>query len=92
MSDNRITIEFPYDHPDRGSVNVEASFTIQPKDIHGESDWDYNGFQDLDYLAVFQKGQQIFVDIPDDVLYHHLRDKLRDLEISGCYSKENGEI
>lgn len=90
---HRIEIDFSYDHPKVGRVVVEALYTIQEADRNSrDSDWDYNGFKELEYYAVFLAGKQIYVDIPDDVLYHHLRNKLRDLEISGCYSQEKGEI
>lgn len=90
---SKVELEFTYDHPIAGVVSVEALYEVQPPDFYSrESDWDYNGFQDLEYYAVFQKGQQIFVDIPDDVLYHNLRLKLRDAEISGCFSQEKGEF
>ena len=90
---SKVELEFTYDHPTAGVVNVEALYEVQPPDFYSrESDWDYNGFQDLEYYAVFQKGKQIFVDIPDDVLYHNLRLKLRDAEISGCFSQEKGEF
>ncbi|QGZ16350.1 hypothetical protein Hena1_02000 [Erwinia phage Hena1] len=89
----RVELDFPYDHPEAGVVTVEAIYTVQAPDRAAkDSDWDYNGFQDMEYYAVFQNGKQICVDIPDDVLYHELRNKLRDVEISGCYSQERGEI
>lgn len=88
-----VELDFDYDHEEVGSVTVEALYTVQAPDRSSkDSDWDYNGFQDLEYYAVFQNGKQIYVDIPDDVLYHELRDKLRNVEISGCYSLERGEI
>lgn len=85
----RAEIEFAYKHPLVGAVDVEALFTVQSPDYsEKDSDVDYNGFQELEYIAVFQGGQQIFVDIPDNVLYHHLRDYLRNLEIEGCFHSE----
>lgn len=85
----RAEIEFEYKHPKAGDVVVEALFTIQEPDRYAvDSDVDYNGFQDLEHFAVFQGGQQIFVDIGDDVLYHHLREYLRNLEIEGCFTTE----
>ena len=90
---NKVELEFQYEHPTVGTVCVEALYTVQKPDHYSrESDWDYNGFQDLEYYAVFQKGIQVIVDIPDDVLYHELRNKLRDSEISGCFSQEKGEF
>lgn len=86
-----VDIEFEYDHEGCGLVVVEALFSVQKPDFFSkESDWDYNGFQELEYYAVFKDGKQIYLDIPDDVLYHHLREYLRDLEINGCYNREEG--
>ncbi|WAK43507.1 hypothetical protein [Cronobacter phage EspYZU12] len=86
---NRVEIDFEYDHPEKGRVTVEAVYAVQKPDFYSkESDWDYNGFQDLEYCAVFQNNEQIYVDIPDDVLYHHLREYLRDAEIEGCFERE----
>lgn len=85
----RVEIEFEYDHPDHGSVVVEALYTVQKPDFYSkESDWDYNGFQELEYYAVFKSTTQIYVDIPNDVLYHHLREHLRNAEIEGCFERE----
>lgn len=89
----RVEIDFSYNHPIAGMVIVEALYTVQDPDYkERDSDWDYNGFKDLEYYAVFHKGKQVFIDIPEDVLYHHLREKLRNIEISGCFSEERGEI
>lgn len=88
-----VEIEFSYDHPTAGSVTVEALYSVIEADHNSrESDVDYNGFQDLEYYAVFSGDEQVYVDIPDDVLYHNLRLKLRDAEISGCFSQEKGEF
>ena len=82
-------IEFEYDHPKSGMVCVEALYSVQPPDSNAvDSDVDYNGFQDLEYYAVFKNNRQIYIDIPDDVLYHHLREYLRNLEIEGCFLTE----
>lgn len=86
---NKVEIEFEYDHPDHGIVVVEALYTVQKPDFYSkESDWDYNGFQDLEHYSVFKGGKQIYVDIPDDVLYHHLREQLRNVEVAGCFERE----
>lgn len=87
----RVEIEFEYDHPEHGVVVVEALYTVQKPDFYSkESDWDYNGFQELEHCAVFKGNEQVFVDIPDEVLYHHLRDQLRDAEVVGCFEREEG--
>lgn len=84
-----VEIEFSYDHPTAGSVTVEALYSVMEADHNSrESDVDYNGFQDLEYYAVFSGDEQIYVDIPDDVLYHHLREHIRNLEIVGCFQAE----
>lgn len=90
MSKSRkVEIEFEYEHPTEGVVAVEALYTVQKPDFYSkESDWDYNGFQDLEHYAVFKNGTQILVDIPDDVMYHHLREHLRNAEIEGCFHRE----
>lgn len=86
---NKVEIQFEHDDQVQGPISVEAVFTVQKPDFYSkESDWDYNGFQDLEYYAVFKNGKQIFVDIDDDVLYHHLRDYLRNAEILGCFERE----
>lgn len=86
---NKVEIEFQYNHIDHGNVCVEAVFLVEKPDFYSrESDWDYNGLQDLEYYAVFKDGKQIYVDIGDDVLYHHLREYLRDVEIAGCFDRE----
>lgn len=88
---NKVEIQFEHNDQIHGPISVEAIFTVQKPDFYSkESDWDYNGFQDLEYYAVFKNGKQIFVDIADDVLYHHLRDYLRNIEILGCFQKEEG--
>lgn len=85
----KVEIEFEYNHPVKGFVVVEALYTVQKPDFYSkESDWDYNGFQELEHYAVFQNNNQIYIDIPDEVLYHHLREQLRNLEVKGCFERE----
>lgn len=89
QTSNRVEIEFQYNHIDHGTVSVEAVFLVEKPDFYSrESDWDYNGLQYLEYYAVFKGGKQVYVDIGDDVLYHHLRDYLRNIEINGCFNRE----
>lgn len=89
---NVVEFSFNYKHLDFiDDLVIEATYTIQKPDFYSkESDWDYNGFQTLEHYSVFNNEVQIFIDIPEDVLYHHLREHLRDLEISGCMSRETG--
>ena len=85
-------VEFIYQHPQLGTLSVEALFTVQEADTsERDSDIDYNGFKTLDHVDVFKGREQVFVDIPEDVLYHHLREYLRNIEIAGCFLEE-GEI
>lgn len=83
--DNTVEIEFQHN-----GYDVEAVFSVQKPDFYSkESDWDYNGFQTLEHYSVFEKGKEVFsVDIPDDVMYHHLREHLRSVEIEGCFKRE----
>ena len=88
---SRITFDFGYESPEHGLVDVEAQYIVERPDFYSrESDWDYNGMQDLEYYIVTKDGKDISVDIPEDVLYHNLREYARNAEISGCFAKETG--
>lgn len=90
---NYVTLDFEWFSDEHGIVTIEAVYNIQKPDFYSkESDWDYNGFQDLEYLVVYKDGKQVLIDIPEDVLYHKLREEMRNVEISGCFSREDGEF
>lgn len=88
---SEVYVDFSHTVEGHGDVYVNAVFDIQKPDFYSkESDWDYNGFQECLSYEVFKDGKLIYVDIPEDVLYHYLRDYLRNIEISGCFSTETG--
>lgn len=85
----KVEIEFEHNDQELGRVVVEALYSVQKPDFYSkESDWDYNGFQELEYYSVFKNNKQVYIDIPDEVLYHHLREQLRNAEVVGCFERE----
>lgn len=82
-------IEFEHFDNELGYVDVEAIFEIQTPDFYSkESDVDYNGLQELVDCVAYKGGSEVSVDIPMNVLYHHLRAYLRNLELEGCFERE----
>lgn len=89
--DNTLVIDFTYPAPDIGVVAVEAHYKLDKPDFYSkEPISDYNGLQEVLHYDVLKDGKYIFIDIPDDVLYHTLREYIRNTEISGCFAKETG--
>lgn len=89
--ENTLVIDFIYNATAVGLVTVEAHYELEKPDFYSkESASDYNGLQRVLHYDVLKDGKYIFIDIPDDVLYHNLREYTRNVEISGCFAKETG--
>lgn len=89
--EDTLVIDFTYPAPGVGAVTVEAHYQLdKPSFYSKEPVSDYNGLQEILHYDVLKDGKHIFIDIPEDVLYHNLREYIRNAEISGCFEKETG--
>ncbi|QYC52579.1 hypothetical protein [Salmonella phage SSBI34] len=86
-----VTIDFPYFNVDMAKeVIVEVEFMLHKGIKNPQSDWDSRDYLDIVSVEVFDEGDKILIDIPEQVIYSEISAQIRDAQINRAFNEETG--
>ncbi|UZZ63984.1 hypothetical protein A71_178 [Escherichia phage A7_1] len=86
-----VNFEFTHFHKAIGKEVVVEAEVIMYKGIpDAESDWDAEDYLDIFSITVYEDGEEIALDIPYEVVYRCIEERVRDAQVSQAFNEETG--
>ncbi|WBF77610.1 hypothetical protein A73_80 [Escherichia phage A73] len=86
-----VNFEFTHFHKAIGKeVVVEAEVVMYKGIPDAESDWDAEDYLDIFSITVYEDGEEIALDIPYEVVYRCIEERVRDAQVSQAFDEETG--
>ncbi|UZZ64260.1 hypothetical protein A54_20 [Septuagintavirus sv54] len=86
-----VNFEFTHFHKAIGKeVVVEVEVVMYKGIPDAESDWDAEDYLDIFSITVYEDGEEIALDIPYEVVYRCIEERIRDAQVSQAFDEETG--
>ncbi|QUL77339.1 hypothetical protein [Escherichia phage UPEC06] len=86
-----VNFEFTHFHKAIGKeVVVEAEVVMYKGIPNAESDWDAEDYLDIFSITVYEDGEEIALDIPYEVVYRCIEERVRDAQVRQAFNEETG--
>lgn len=86
-----VNFEFTHFHKAIGKEVVVEAEVIMYKGIpDAESDWDAEDYLDIFSITVYEDGEEIALDIPYEVVYRCIEERVRDAKVRQAFNEETG--
>ncbi|WWT49223.1 hypothetical protein [Escherichia phage vB_EcoM-LTH01] len=86
-----VNFEFTHFHKAIGKEVVVEAEVIMYKGIpDAESDWDAEDYLDIFSITVYEDGEEIALDIPYEVVYRCIEERVRDAQVRQVFNEETG--